>query len=307
MYISFCFCFFVSFFIKFEKVHSCLGLNMPSTAYCARWACGIDLWCLCDLCWLVQEQLLQSARLMKRWRLPFGWCFCTWQTISKSAWLHDECRFHSKLGDKYLSLSSFGCASQILMIRNNYVIFDCKSMFAIVFEFCVDWGQRTEKSKFLFAFLMFFGGQTSLQHSLRGLGPHAPSMVMCSDCFRNKSIQKQYQLKMWQRKAGGSKITLWRSWLLSTGRCASWSRIGRSNLQARVPRSLQRRPTSPHYTCAEKVSDISDMHTLSPRHLPVTSLTVPLLRLVIFVWGRLWPLSFRFLPNCMILLGLAGE
>lgn len=61
--------------------------------------------------------------------------FCTWQTISKSAWLHDECRFHSKLGDKYLSLSSFGCASQILMIRNNYVIFDCKTIFTIVFDF----------------------------------------------------------------------------------------------------------------------------------------------------------------------------
>lgn len=89
---------------------------------------------------------------------PSFWVvFCTWQTISKSAWLHDECRFHSKLGDKYLSLSSFGCASQILMIRNNYVIFDCKSMFAIVFEFCVDWGQRTEKSKFICIFNVLWG------------------------------------------------------------------------------------------------------------------------------------------------------
>ena len=41
------------------------------------------------------------------------------------------------------------------------------------------------------------------------------------------------------------------------------------NLQARVPRSLERRPTSPHNIWAEKASDISDMHTSSPRHSPV--------------------------------------
>ncbi len=74
------------------------ALIFEPTAYSV---CALGLWCLCDVCWHVQEQLLQSARLMKRLGPSIWVAFCTWQTTSKSSWLHDESRFPYLLCDKY--------------------------------------------------------------------------------------------------------------------------------------------------------------------------------------------------------------
>lgn len=170
---------------------------------------------------------------------PSIWAvFRTWQTISKSSWLHDECRFHSKLGDKYPSLSSFGCASQILMIRNtSYSIAkQCLPLYSLHVTIVPLIASGTRASR--------------------------NSTNWTCDKERRVVAKSLFDFAAHFLTPFSREICI-----LVTNR--SFDGHDWANLQARVPRSLQRRPTSPHYICAEKVSDTSDMHTLSPRHLPV--------------------------------------